>query len=722
MAEMTESQERLARPLIKLARLNNVATSYIGQLGEFHEIDDDVLVRVLEALGVDASSPEAISESLKQTSAKKRIRLVSGTSLATFGQESRVYINHDANEIPVVTLTLEDGSTYAGKLTVSDGDGSAAYPYEDAFYVSSSVVIPADVPLGYHTLTVTCGEQSATSRLIVAPERVPLLPGLVNGQMWGWMAQLYSVRSHTSWGVGDFADLALLLRDAAQKTHADYMLVNPLHAGEPVAPLTPSPYLPDSRRFINVTYIRPEDVPEYESLSAADRAEVEKLHASVAALNDDVTKIDRDAMWTAKMPALWRIYRAPRSEARQQAYEKFLAQQGSELDAYATWCVCFDMWGEPQDTPDSWIRRYSITSPEVKELIASHQETFDFYRWLQWVATDQLAAAQHASQAAGMRIGLMMDMAVGVHPLGADVWGHPERFAKNVSVGAPPDFYNQQGQDWSQPPFNPNYLEDSGYQAYSDLIHQMFQGAGALRIDHILGLFRLWWVPAGRTAKYGTYVHYDYNVMLGILAIEATRAHGVIVGEDLGVVPDYVATELKKHGLLGSVIEWFSKDGNGNFVDPKTYREMAITSVTTHDLPPTAGYLNYEQVKIREELGLLTEPVESFKAEMVKEHKALLSFLVSGGFLDQSAADDEAHHEQDIIEAMHKVIKASPSKLLNAAIVDAVGERRTQNQPGTNNEYPNWRVPLADGQLNPVYAEDLFSLPRVQSLARVMNQ
>ena len=188
MAEMTESQERLARPLIKLARLNNVATSYIGQLGEFHEIDDDVLVRVLEALGVDASSPEAISESLKQTSAKKRIRLVSGTSLATFGKESRVYINHDANDIPSVSLTLEDGSAYAGKLTVSDGDGSAAYPYNDAFYVSSSVVIPADVPLGYHTLTVTCGEKSATSRLIVAPERVPLLPGLVNGQMWGWIS------------------------------------------------------------------------------------------------------------------------------------------------------------------------------------------------------------------------------------------------------------------------------------------------------------------------------------------------------------------------------------------------------------------------------------------------------------------------------------------------------------------------------------------------------
>ncbi len=722
MVQQQESWERLARPLIRLAQLNGVATSYIGQQGEYNEIDDDVIVRVLAALGVDASTPEQIAQSLSSLLEQRRTRIVAGTALAIVGQRASVPVNHPSGTVPQAVLTLEDGTRF-GNLDIEPDPDQTAFPSADGeFYVSSKVLIPSTLPVGYHTLSVSAGDQSSTCRLIVAPERVPLLPELQEGQLWGWMAQLYSIRSHGSWGVGDYDDLARIASDAKTKTGADFIQVNPLHAAEPVAPLTPSPYLPDSRRFINFTYIRPEDIEEFGSLDEAGKQSVRDQQASVAALNDDAEHIiDRDAMWKAKVPALWTIFRVPRSPQRQKAFDDYKKSQGAELDGYATWCVCYEVWGAPKDSPDSWVRKYTIDSPEVRSLVASRGEMLEFYRWLEWIATGQLHAAQESARQAGMKVGLMLDMAVGVHPLGSDVWAHPERFAKNVSVGAPPDFFNQQGQDWSQPPFNPRYLEKTGYKAYSDLVHSMFQAAGALRIDHILGLFRLWWVPAGKTAKYGTYVYYDDAVMLGILAVEAMRANGVVVGEDLGVVPDYVAKRLRDHGLLGSVVEWFERDSDGEFIDPSAYREMALASVVTHDMPPDAGYLEYASVTIRERLHLLTEPVEKFKAAQVKEHEALIRFLVKGGWLSQDDAEHEAERTQQVVEAMYRALKAAPSKLLCAAIVDGVGEKRTQNQPGTNNEYPNWRVPLADGDLHPVYAEDLFSLPRVQSLAQIMN-
>lgn len=721
MEQKTESQQRLARPLITLAKMSNVATSYIGQTGDFNEIDDDVIVQVLAALGVPAESDSEIEESLTQVMREKKTDLVAGTVFAFVGHKSLVSVHHRTGVIPDVSLTLEDGSPYEGHIALSGSDGSPAFPVGDAFFVDSSLVIPADVPMGYHTLTVSAGDASATATLIVAPEKVPLPHDLETGHLWGWMAQLYSIRSHHSWGVGDFDDLRHLLRDAHLRTHADYMLINPVHAAEPTTPLTPSPYLPDSRRFVNFTYIRPEVIEEYRLVSEETRARIDEHHSSVAELNGNVEYIDRDAMWNAKKPALWDIYQAPRSQDREQAFQTYLAEQGPDLEAYATWCLAYEEWGEPQNSADSWIKKYSYDSAEIRDLVAANRDRFGFYLWLEWIADSQLAQAQREAKEAGMSIGLMLDMAVGVHPLGSDVWAKPEHFAKGATVGAPPDFYNQQGQDWSQPPLNPRYLEKTGYRAYADLIHHMFAGAGALRIDHILGLFRLWWIPEGNSAAKGTYVGYDSQVMLGILAIEATRAHGVVIGEDLGVVPDYVAKALSGYGLLGSVIEWFEKDEDGRFVDPATYREYAIASVTTHDLPPTAGYLNYEHVAIRKRLGLLTEPVETFAAAARTEHANLLDFLVEGGWLDAAARSDEAAHEQDIIEAMHKVLKASPSKLLAAALVDGVGERRSQNQPGTNNEYPNWRIPLADAKLNPVFAEDVFDLPRVQSLGTLMD-
>ncbi|PJM73409.1 4-alpha-glucanotransferase [Bifidobacterium primatium] len=719
MEQREESKERLARPLIQLAKAKGVATFYVGQQGEYVEIDDDVLVNVLASLGVDASDDDAIAAALTQANESIYSRLVAPTLLHIVGHESRIKVNHGVTDVPSATLVLEDGTEY-GPLEGDAGDGTMAKALSDRFVVNSVIIIPADVPLGYHTLQVKVGSRVETATLICAPEKIELLDPMKHGHLWGWMAQFYSTRSSQSWGVGDFGDLKTMLRESKEKTGSDFVLINPVHAGEPCTPLTPSPYLPISRRFVNFTYIHPESIPEFSELPDETKAQVERLHDSVKLLNTDADKIDRDEMWSAKMPALWSIFKASRTEERQRAFDEYKKKAGEDLEGYAAWCLAYDKWGAPTDEAGSWVKVYNRKSPEIEQLRKQYPDTLEFYRWLEWIAEEQLADAQQTAHDAGMRIGIMADMAVGVHPYGSDVWWNPERFAYGATVGAPPDFYNQQGQNWSQPPLNPEYLADTGYKAYRDIVAGMFAHAGAVRIDHAIGLFRLWWIPEGRSAKEGAYVYYDSDVMLGILALEAERAHGVVVGEDLGVVPDYMAKELAAHGLLGCAIEWFEQR-DGKFRKPQDWRPLTLASVTTHDIPPTAGYLRYVHVKLRSQLHLLTGSEEEFMADARREHDALLSMLADGGWIRREWLDDEDAHEQDLIEGMHRALCASPSKLLCATITDGVGERRTQNQPGTNNEYPNWRIPLADGEGAPVLLDDLFDRPRVQSLAAVMR-
>lgn len=719
MTEQTENATRLARPLIRLAKLVGVATSYVGMSHDYHEIEDDVLVAVLKALGIDASNDEAINQSITSIKSERETRVVAPTVLHIVGKESKVEVHGGMFDVPEASITLENGKQFTGKISHEGGE-KIAHEIDGSFFFTSYLVLPADLPEGYHTLEVTVGSEAETATVISAPEKIELLDDMKNGSLWGWMSQLYSIRSKGSWGVGDFEDLKTMLVEAKKKTGSDFMLINPMHAAEPVPPLTPSPYLPISRRFINFSYIRPESMPEYLTLSHEDRAEVDALHEQVESLNDNARLIDRDAMWRVKKHALWVIYKAGRTKARQAEFDRYLAECGDEIESYATWCLCYDKWGAPTDDADNWVRKYHRDSEEVAQLREKYPDTLEFYRWLEWIASEQFHAAQHAARTAGMKIGIVADMAVGVHPAGSDVWWNPERFAKGATVGAPPDMFNQQGQDWSQPPLNPIALEQTGFKVYRDMVHDMFANAGAVRIDHILGLFRLWWIPEGKPATDGTYVHYDSDVMLGILALEASRAGGVVVGEDLGVVPAYVSKSLSEHGILGCAVEWFEQM-DGVFRTPKDWRPYALASVNTHDMPPAAGYLEYGHVKLREQLGLLSGPVEEFQKSATAEHNAMLNMLVEEGYLDKAALDDEAANENEIVDALYRGLKGSPCKLMAASIVDAVGEKRTQNQPGTNNEYPNWRIPLADGEGNVVPLEKLFDEPRLQEITAIMR-
>ena len=710
-----ESAERLARPLIQLAKASGLSTSFFDQLGTYTEISDEALVAVLAALGIDASSDEAIAHSLELHDRHQRAQLIPPTIVATVGKTTTVEINCNADCDITASITLEDGGTFEEDLDALP-DLDSAHP---------TIALPGSLPMGYHTLHVTADERTAEATIINAPAHIEVPAAVAEHHRWGWMTQMYSVRSHESWGVGDYGDLKRLLADAATKSGADFMLINPIHACAPLSPLEPSPYLPESRRFLNVTYIRPQDIPEYAALNAEAQAKVDALHDCVAANNEDAGPMDINAAWDAKRPALRIIFDAGRSPEREAQFEDFKKNAGPDLDSFAAWSLCFEVWGAPWgDNP--WFKETTVSSEAVQQLIAEHRDLFEFNRWLQWIATEQVNDAQQTALDSGMALGMIQDMAVGVHGLGADAWANPERFAAGgVTVGCPPDFYNQQGQDWGQPPFNPNYLEATGYQVYREMVHFMYEHAGAVRIDHVLGLFRLWWIPQGLGARNGAYVNYNYEAMLGVLAIEATRVGGMVIGEDLGTVPDYVRQVLGEHGVLGTEVEWFARvdyspNAGDPYMPPSDYRRQAFASVTTHDLPPTAGYLNYEHVELRKKLHLLDDP-EAFRKSAEAEQHAMLDRLVESGYITPDVAADVPAHEQQIVEAMHAMLCDTPSLLLQAALVDGVGEHRSQNQPGTSSEYSNWRVPLADANQHVILAPDVFDSPRVQSLSKIMR-
>ena len=513
----------------------------------------------------------------------------------------------------------------------------------------------------------------AEAPLLVTPAQVGMPARMGDRRGWGLAAQLYSVRSVGSWGVGDLTDLTDLGVWAGADLGADYVLVNPLHAAEPVPPMEPSPYLPSSRRFFNPLYLRVEAVPEHVGLPSRARARLTVLARRVRERTSG-DGIDRDTAWTAKREALRLLFAVPRTAGRELDLAAFRHREGAALTDFATWSVLAEAHGNDARTWPEELR--SPSSPAVIEFAEAHAEDIAFTSWLQWLLDEQLAHAQDKAVTSGMGIGVMHDLAVGVHPGGADAWRLGDAYARGVSVGAPPDPFNQLGQNWLQPPWRPDALEASAYAPFRDMIRAVLRHAGGVRVDHIIGLFRLWWVPAGQEADQGAYVYYDHEALIGVLALEAVRAQAVVVGEDLGVVDPSARSYFASRGILGTSILWF-ESADGGALPAERWREACLASVTTHDLPPTTGYLEGVHVRLRAGLGLLTRPVEEELEADRAEQRVWLDEVRRRGLLADDA-DEEA-----TVLALHRYLTLTPARLVGAALVDLVGDTRTQNQPGT---------------------------------------
>ena len=427
-------------------------------------------------------------------------------------------------------------------------------------------------------------------------------------------------------------------------------------------------------------------------------------------------RIDRDAAWTAKRAALRVVFTVPRTPGREISLAAYRAREGSGLTRFATWCALAEAYGADIAAWPAALRHPD--APEVAAYAAQHEDEIAFSCWLQWLLDEQLAGTQQAALRAGMKLGIMQDLAVGVHPHGADAWSLQDSYAQGISVGAPPDPYNQNGQNWSQPPWRPDRLAETAYAPFRAMASTILRHAGGLRVDHVIGLFRLWWIPVGAGPTQGTYVRYDHEALIGILALEAHRAEAVVVGEDLGTVEPWVRDYLRERGILGTSILWFEFewDAGGAPLRPEWWREYCLASVTTHDLPPTAGYLAGDHVRLRDELGVLTRTLDEELAADESERQAWLDNLRSRGALTDGADVEET------VKALHRYLTWTPSRLLCLSLTDAVGDRRLQNQPGTTNEYPNWRVPLSDADGRVVMLEDVFTSPRAAALAAVFDE
>jgi 4-alpha-glucanotransferase len=528
---------------------------------------------------------------------------------------------------------------------------------------------------------------------------------------WGFTVQLYSVRSRASWGHGDLRDLADLATWSGGELGADFVLVNPLHAAEPQPPVSPSPYLPMSRRQISPLYLRIEDIPEYQELSAGDRARVEALGAPLRAASTSRALIDRDAVWAAKLAALELIRAVPLTGSRRAGLDSFLARDRRAVGDWAAWCAIAEVHG-----PDwrSWPAALADPgSAEVTGLRERLADRIEFHAWLQWLTAEQFAAAQRAARQAGMTIGVIPDLAVGAHPGGADAWARQDVIVPGISVGAPPDEFNQLGQNWTLPPWHPGRLAAQAGRPLADLIAACARNAGGLRVDHVMGLARLWWIPAGMSPDQGTYVRYDHELMGGMLAAEVARAGALAIGEDLGTVEPWLRTFLAERRVLGTSMLWFERRADGSPRRPRGWRRGCLAMVGTHDMPPAAAFLAGEQVTIRAGLGLLTRSEEEERAAARTELAGWLAMLAREGLLAGPGQPATA----EFTAALYAYLTRTPAVLIGVSLADAAGERRPQNMPGTVDEYPNWRIPLGDADGKPLLLEDLAAHEGVRMVA-----
>ena len=699
--------------LRRIADANGVATGFWDWYGNWVGVSASTLLKVLGALGLpldESSTVGDVHEAQRLTDEREWRRTLPPTIVARQGGGYMFPVHVPDGSWVNVQWVLEDGR----KGSCDQVDRYVPPRMIDGELVGRATFdVPHWLPLGWHRLVATVeGGHVESTTLIIVPNTLslPLLES--SRRVWGVNAQLYSTRSASSWGIGDAADLADLAAVCADKG-ADFLLINPVHASQPVSPLETSPYLPVSRRWLNPIYIRPESIEEYASLPQASRVTIEQLRDETRqfAIREDL--IDRDRSWEAKRKALEIIFAAPRSYHRQSQLDRFIERGGSELSNYALWCALVEREGTielPEDLARSSAPRVELERLELADRV-------DFYQWCQWVVAEQLEHAQHVAREVDMEIGIMADLAVGVHPYGSEKWSRPELFASGMSVGAPPDVYSQQGQNWSQPPWSPRSLAESGYLPLRDMVRAALANAGAVRIDHILGMFRLWWIPDGRAATEGTYVYYDHEAMMGVILLEAQRAGAVVIGEDLGVVEPWVRDYLRERGVLGTSVVWFEKEGGGWPLRPEHYRDRALAAVNIHDLPPTLGYIRGIQTTLRSELGLLTDDIEKVRAGDRLELEQVSARLHEYGCIDGAEPS-----ERETVEGLYRYVAKTPSKLVVASLVDAVGDVRPQNMPGTGaDQYPNWCVPLCDSDGEEVAIEDLPTDERLTSLFALLN-
>jgi malto-oligosyltrehalose trehalohydrolase/4-alpha-glucanotransferase len=684
-----------APPLDRLALQMGIEPWFRDARGRIVRTSDDTRRRLLAAMGTAAGDDEQVSRALESLQREDWVRPLPPAQVLqpSAGAPALDVVQPRGATQLSWRIDFENGGERSGRGDWSSLELLDRRQVDGRMLERRRLPLPDDLPWGYHRLTLACGSATA---LVVSPGRCWLPEGASEGRrLWGIAAQLYLLRSASDWGIGDYGDLRSLVELAARE-QADVIGLNPLHAMFPDNPAHASPYSPASRLLLNVLNIDVAAIPELAAGGEAARLiEREDFQRSLAACRAQ-RNVDYPQVSALKMPVLRKLFDACRNaddKARWQQFEAFRRERGELLERNCLFLALREHFARGQPSrPDwrEWPQPFrNPDSAEVREFAQAHRREVDFLAWLQWVADEQLESAAQAAARCGMAIGLYRDLAVGADRSGAETWANALAVASDAQVGAPPDIFNPAGQDWGLPPFQPGALRAESYRSFIELIRANMRHAGGLRIDHVMGLQHLYWVPVGQGPADGAYVQYPMDDMIGILALESHRQRCLVVGEDLGTVPEGFRERMTAANILSYRVLFFEQDADGGFLPPEDYPELALAVIGSHDLPTLHGWWQERDLEIKGELGLFPDEKEAASQHEARRRgrRALLDALRAQGLLPAQPDPDLAA----LSRAAHAFLARTPGLLAMAQLDDLTGETDPVNVPATSDEHPNWR-------------------------------
>ncbi len=676
------------------ARAWGVETDYWDIWGRQHHASTELETAILRSLGVDTSSSASLGEAMDRHD-QRRFRSPLAPTIFLTAKNSPHDISlslpaKHADSPALLHLRLEDGGTL--DLEVTPG--------------AQHIRLPDDLPLGYHELSFEiAGESWPPSRLIVCPDRAFEPTGLRDGRAAGLAISLYGLRSQRNWGCGDTTDLRALIDWVAERTGTSFIALNPLHAITNRQPYNTSPYLPNSIFYRNPIYLDVQAIPDFAaSARAMALIQSQSVQKEIAALRD-AELVEYERVYALKVRFLKLVFQAfldnewRHVTGRAAELKQYIEREGQLLHRFAVHSAldeaihkeCPDVWNwkswpEPYQDPES---------AESRQFARKHWRSILFHKYMQWQLDLQLAAAQQHALERGLAIGLYHDLALATDRFGSDLWAHREFFVSGCRVGAPPDGFSPKGQDWGFPPPASERHDEDGYRLFAESIRKNCRHGGALRIDHVMRFFRLYWIPDGMEATDGTYVRDRYQALLSILALESVRNQVLIIGEDLGTVPDQAREVLHRFGVLSYRLLYFEQD-NGRFRAPQEYPRDALVSATTHDLPTLAGFWTGRDIDARREAGLLPDEAayQNMRSDRAREKQKLLDLLWELKLLPDWFSRDAAQIPELVGELHNAIVgflASTPSKLMVLNQEDLLKQAEQQNLPGSTIEYPNWR-------------------------------
>jgi 4-alpha-glucanotransferase len=692
-------------PLLRLARQIGLEARYTDALGETREVCDETLLMLIAAFGLPSNPLRALRE-LEEQRQSLPLGLEAVQVIPAEAARPTVPLRLPAAAGEIAwTCHLEDGDKRIGRISAAGRRNRAVLP------------LPTGLPLGYHRLEIEAGGTMAQTDLIIAPDRCYLPAELgLRQRRWGLSCQLYGLRSEHNWGIGDFTDLAALAR-AAGSCGASVLGINPLHALFAAEPLHVSPYSPSSRSQLNYLYI---DVTATPGFAEDDRVRAllqEQWFGATHWAARSAELIDYGAVAACKRRLLEALFQrfqshelAAGSNAKSALGRAFRDFQNSGGGQSLVSFAVFETLQEHhyiQEKQFSWhdwpVAMRNPRSPKVAAFAAAHRDRVEFFQFLQWEAERQLAAAAAAGRDAGLAIGLYRDLAVGADPHGAEAWADQELVAPSASIGAPPDALNRSGQNWGLAPVNPLALRRRGYAPFIASLRANMRHAGILRIDHVMSLNRLYWIPKGMEARAGAYVNYPFDDLLRIVALESCRNACAIVGEDLGTVPPGFRDKMQSANIWSYRVFVFERHQNGSFVRPAEYPALAAASAATHDIATLKGFWLGGDIAWRRRLGLYPDQcVQDAEAdERRRDRRLLLDALVGEGLLSPAQfaeflrENGEPLYSPELGEAILTYLGLSRARLMLVQLEDVLSETEQANLPGTTDAHPNWRRQLS---------------------------